>query len=136
MNEEKEKVEEMSAEVKEEAEAAETAASGTAEELPQPLRRQLPQGGSQGRETKGDACVHEKIEALKEEIRRDIDSLVTQKREILQMIGQLSKPEYQTVLELRYLRGWTWNRIAMNMHFCEAGIYKLHNAALKEFCSF
>ena len=78
----------------------------------------------------------QRAEALQEEIRRDIDSLVAQKQEIMQMIGQLSKPEYQTVLELRYLRGWTWKRIAMNMHFCEAGIYKIHNAALKEFCSF
>ena len=78
----------------------------------------------------------QRAEGLREEIRRDLDSLVTQKQEILRMIGQLSKPEYQTVLELRYLRGWTWKRIAMNMHFCEAGIYKLHNAALKEFCSF
>ena len=73
----------------------------------------------------------QKIEALKEEIRRDIDSLVTQKREILRMIGQLSKPEYQTVLELRYLRGWDWKRIALNMHFHERYILKLHAAALK-----
>lgn len=75
----------------------------------------------------------QRAEGLREEIRRDLDSLVTQKQEILRMIGQLSKPEYQTVLELRYLRGWSYNRIAMNMHFVKTYVYNLHNAALKEF---
>ena len=84
---------------------------------------------------RGEACVHEKIAALQEEIRRDIDSLVAQKQEIMQMIGQLSKPEYQTVLELRYLRGWTIKRIAMNMHFTIYYVYELHTNALKEFSS-
>ena len=75
----------------------------------------------------------QRAEGLREEIRRDIDSLVAQKQEIMQMIGQLSKPEYQTVLELRYLRGWSWKRIAMNMHFGMDYTYQLHQKALKEF---
>ena len=77
----------------------------------------------------------QRAEALQEEIRMDIDSLVAQKQEIMQMIGQLSKPEYQTVLELRYLRGWTIKRIAMNMHFTIYYVYELHTNALKEFSS-
>ena len=77
----------------------------------------------------------QRAEGLREEIRRDIDSLVAQKQEIMQMIGQLSKPEYQTVLELRYLRGWTIKRIAMNMHFTIYYVYELHTNALKEFSS-
>ena len=77
----------------------------------------------------------QRAEALQEEIRMDLDSLVAQKQEIMQMIGQLSKPEYQTVLELRYLRGWTIKRIAMNMHFTIYYVYELHTNALKEFSS-
>ena len=75
----------------------------------------------------------QKIEGLREEIQRDLDSLVAQKQEIMQMIGQLSKPEYQTVLELRYLSLWTWEKIAMNMNYSENYIYELHRAALKAF---
>ena len=48
------------------------------------------------------------------------------------MIGQLSKPEYQTVLELRYLRRWTWNRIAMNLHICERHARRLAKEAFQE----
>ncbi len=48
------------------------------------------------------------------------------------MIGQLSKPEYQTVLELRYLRKWTWNRIAMNLHICERHARRLAKEAFQE----
>ena len=74
----------------------------------------------------------QKIEGLREEIQRDLDSLVAQKQEIMQRIGQLSKPEYQTVLELRYLRRWTWNRIAMNLHICERHARRLAKEAFQE----
>jgi hypothetical protein len=74
-----------------------------------------------------------KILSLQSNINRDIDSLVNLKDEITRRIGQLSKPEYQTVLELRYLCFWSWEKIAVNMHYHQLYIYELHRAALKEF---
>ena len=74
-----------------------------------------------------------KISILQEKINRDIDSLVNLKDEITCRISQLSKPEYQTVLELRYLCFWSWEKIAVNMHYHQLYIYELHRAALKEF---
>ena len=73
-----------------------------------------------------------KISILQEKINRDIDSLVNLKDEITCRISQLSKPEYQTVLELRYLCFWSWEKISVNMHYCPSYLYELHNAALKE----
>ena len=44
-----------------------------------------------------------KIVDLQEEINRDIDSLVDLKRDIVRTIKSVQNPEYQIILELRYL---------------------------------
>ena len=97
---------------------------GKLEELDSLHRLMLALGGSDR--------TMEKIAALQEEINRDIDNLVDLKREIVRQIRRLSQPEYQAVLEMRYLRGWTWERVAMNMHFSQGYVYDLHKDALKE----
>jgi len=75
----------------------------------------------------------EKIAALQEEINRDVDDLIDLKRNIVQMLRRLSKPEYQTVLELRWLRGWSWEKIAGNLHYSIGYIYALNSSAHREF---
>ena len=44
-----------------------------------------------------------KIVDLEREINAEIDELVDLKRDIRELIAQIRKPEYQTLLELRYL---------------------------------
>ena len=73
-----------------------------------------------------------KIVDLQEEINRDIDSLVDLKRDIVRTIKSVQNPEYQIILELRYLCFKTWEEIAVEMGYSSRGIFSLHSAALKE----
>lgn len=73
-----------------------------------------------------------KIAALQEEVDREIDELIEVKTEILRLIRRLPKPEHQTVLELRYLKGWTWKKIMINMHYSRSWTFTLHQSALEQ----
>jgi len=80
----------------------------------------------------GSGSITAKIMTLQEETDRDVDELVALKKEIMAMIRRVSKPEYQTLLELRYLCFWTWERISMNMHYSQSQLFNLLPCALKE----
>lgn len=68
---------------------------------------------------------------LENEIDDDIDKLIDLKREIVSMIKQIKNPEYQTLLELRYLCFRTWEQIAVEMNYGIDNIFKLHQKALR-----
>lgn len=72
------------------------------------------------------------VSALQEEIDRDVEELVFTKREIMDWISRLSMLEYKTVLELRYLRGWSMKRIAANMNYSLGYAYDIHASAVEE----
>lgn len=72
-----------------------------------------------------------KIIELENEIDQDIDRLIDLKREIVTVIKAVSNPEYQTLLELRYLCFKTWEQIAVEMGYGIDNIFKLHQKALK-----
>ncbi len=76
-----------------------------------------------------------KIVDLENEINRDIDNLVDLKREMVSVIKAVADPEYQTLLELRYLCFKTWEQIAVSMGYDLRYIHKLHNRALEN-CKF
>lgn len=88
----------------------------------------MPRNPSRATSTMADAVA--KIIDLQAEINRDIDSLVDLKREIVTLIKSVSNPEYQTILELRYLCYKTWEQIAVDMCYSIHHLYKMHNAAL------
>ena len=75
-----------------------------------------------------------KIIDLEHEIDEGIDRLVDLKQEIVSLIKQVKNPEYQTLLELRYLCFRTWEQIAVEMHYELRYLRKLHRRAL-EICS-
>jgi len=52
---------------------------------------------------------------LESEINRDIGTLVDLKRKFVAIIKKINNPEYQTLLELRYLCFKTWEQIAVEM---------------------
>lgn len=58
-----------------------------------------------------------KIIDLEHEIDEEIDRLVDLKQEIVSLIKQVKNPEYQTLLELRYLCFRTWEQIAVEMSY-------------------
>lgn len=74
-----------------------------------------------------------KIAALQEEIDRDVNELVDRKREILLLIRRVPDLRYRTLLELRYLQMWTWEKVAANMKYSESHIMQLSNESLEAF---
>ena len=71
-----------------------------------------------------------KIIDLQSEINRDIDALVDLKREIVGVIKAVENPEYQTLLEKRYLCFLHWEQIAVDMNYSIDSIFKFHKKAL------
>lgn len=72
-----------------------------------------------------------KIVDLENEINADIDQLVDLKREMVAVIKAVADPEYQTLLELRFLCFKTWEQIAVDMNYSIQHIYRLRDRALK-----
>lgn len=73
-----------------------------------------------------------KMVDLENEINVDIDTLVDLKREFVFIIKKIDNPEYQTLLELRYLCFKTWEQIAVEMGYSLQHIFRIHHKALKE----
>lgn len=73
-----------------------------------------------------------KIVDSENEINAEIDRLVDLKREMRGVIGAVSQPDYQTLLELRYLCFKTWEQIAVSMGYSIQHIYRIHELALRE----
>ena len=85
--------------------------------------------GSANKQTMEGVIV--KIIDLENEIDEEIDRLVDLKQEIVSMIKQVKNPEYQTLLELRYLCFRTWEQIAVEMSYELRYLHKLHRRALE-----
>ena len=75
--------------------------------------------------------VGENLKKSTDEINAEIDELVDLKRDIRELIAQIRKPEYRTLLELRYLGFRTWDAIAEEMGFEPRTIYRFHSNALR-----
>ena len=73
-----------------------------------------------------------KIIDLKDEINRDIDALIDLKREIVGVIKAVENPEYQTLLELRYLCFKSWEEISVDMGYGIDNVFCLHRKALEK----
>ena len=73
-----------------------------------------------------------KIVDLETEINADIDMLVDLKREMVAVIKAVANPEFQTLLELRYLCFKSWEQIAVDMDYDIRWLYRMHNRALAE----
>ena len=67
---------------------------------------------------------------LEVEIKNEAARLADLKEEIAQLIRKVRKPEYRTLLELRYLSMWKWEKIAVMMNYSPNHIFKVHRAAL------
>ena len=76
-------------------------------------------------------CIIAKMIDLEAEINQDIDMLVDLKRDLVVLIKKVQNPEYQTLLELRYLCFKTWEQIAVEMGYDLRYLHKLHGRALE-----
>lgn len=87
-------------------------------------------GGSRNIHRMEDVII--KISSVEEEINNDIDELVDLKRDIMRLIKKLADPEYQVILEERYLCFKKFEQIALDMGYSIQHIFRLHEKALKE----
>jgi DNA-directed RNA polymerase specialized sigma24 family protein len=67
---------------------------------------------------------------LEDEINRDIMNLVELKQAIVRLIRHVGIPDQQTILELRYISFWAWERIAADLNYSLRQTHRLHSAAL------
>lgn len=72
-----------------------------------------------------------RIVDMESELKADIDRLIHLKREIKLAIDTVENVTYRQLLELRYLCGWSWRRIAEKMHYERTRIWELHREALE-----
>ena len=70
--------------------------------------------------------------ALEDEIRLDIEEMAALKTQIMGLIRRLSRPEYQTIVEFRYLYGWSWEKISANIGFSKSYVREMNSRALRE----
>lgn len=89
----------------------------------------MPLGGTRNLSSMENIII--KMIDLENEINKDIDILVDLKREFVSIIKKINNPEYQTLLELRYLCFKTWEQIAVDMGYELRYIHKLHGRALE-----
>ena len=73
-----------------------------------------------------------KIDEMDCALDKDIDRLIDLKREIAEVIAAVPDMRYRTLLEYRYLCGWSWARIARAMHYGEDWVRHAHGWALKQ----
>lgn len=85
--------------------------------------------GSSGSGT-GRIQAVEQIDEWEQRIDQKVDQLVALREEIEGVIGKLKNPDFQTLLRLRYINGYTWELVAVEMHYSYQWVCKLHGRAL------
>lgn len=73
-----------------------------------------------------------RIVDLQKEIDGDIQQLIEIRRQIVAAIKAVDNHECQTLLELRFLCGYTWEEIAIKMGFSLPHTYRMRDRALKQ----
>ena len=68
---------------------------------------------------------------LENEIKADEEKLEHEKLIILEAIGKIEEPEYQTILISRYFKHQTWDEIAICLFYTKRWLYSLHGRALE-----
>jgi predicted nucleic acid-binding Zn-ribbon protein len=74
-----------------------------------------------------------KIIDLEADINSRIDELVQQKADAISKIRNISDHDQQNILIARYVEGDKWERIAVDLNFSIAQVYRIHGAALLDF---
>ena len=72
-----------------------------------------------------------RIDEMERALDRDIDRLIDLRREIAEVIAAVPDMRYRTLLEYRYLCGWSWRRIARAMNYSEDWTRHAHGRALR-----
>lgn len=82
--------------------------------------------GTTGR-SRLESCI-----CLIDEFEREIDEDLKKLSKIQAYIAKVDHLDYRQLLELRYVDGFTWERIAEKMGYTERHVYRLHGWALQD----
>lgn len=74
-----------------------------------------------------------KIADLEADIDKDIDKLITLKKEVMGRIDSLTNNDHKLLLNLRYLNLCSWEEIAVKMSYTYRWTLVMHGRALKAF---
>ena len=74
-----------------------------------------------------------RIDELEQKINARIDDLIRLKEDTLKVIYQIPDKDQQNVLIARYVQGERWEKIAVDLNFSIAQVYRLHDKALVNF---
>lgn len=88
----------------------------------------MPKNPNKGHSGTEDLII--KIIIIEDEIKADIDNLVSLKKEVSDVINAVEPVECRMLLELRYLCFHTWEDIAVEMNYTVRNVHLLHSKAL------
>ena len=74
-----------------------------------------------------------KIMSLEDNINTRIDELIQQKADAMRRIQNVPDQDQQNILIARYVNRDKWEKIAVELNFSIAQIYRIHGAALLDF---
>lgn len=97
------------------------------------VRSSLPSGMPKGgtHDTTDDLiALIELIDGLERKINAEIARSCQVKMRVIDVIGRIDDARYRNLLELRYLRGYTWEAVAKELNYEERWVYELHGRAL------
>lgn len=89
----------------------------------------MPHGSASCKSAMEEAAV--KIIELEQYISEQIQELVRLKKEIASVIKAINNPEYETILEMRYLSFMSWDEIQYRMEYSQCYMFKVHGFALE-----
>ena len=73
-----------------------------------------------------------KMMELESEIKADINELINTKHEVMAVIKKVERPEYQSLLELKYLCMKTWEEVAVELGYVYRQVTRMHGYALEQ----
>ncbi len=72
----------------------------------------------------------EKLEEHEQKINQKIDEFIAVKSDIERAIHTVQDDTLRLLMRYRYINGWTWERIAVEMHYTYQWVCQLHGKAL------
>ena len=94
-----------------------------------PTYSDMPKGTGENNRTQS---TIEKLEEQEEKINKKIDLLYEVKEDIEKALHTVEDDTLRVLLRYRYINGFTWEKIAVNMHYTYQWVCKLHGEALRK----
>ncbi|MSU86549.1 sigma-70 family RNA polymerase sigma factor [Streptococcus dysgalactiae subsp. dysgalactiae] len=72
------------------------------------------------------------LHEVEEQIAKEVSELTQERSETLKKVNSLMSADQVTVIKLRYMNGYSWDRIAYIMRRSLNTVYRLHKKALEQ----